>query len=121
MKLLLSLLGLLNGGYMLADGLHVLLRGKYIGPEKPGPWSLLFEKSGVDVFRLGPLFILYGGIWLSWIYVLWFRPSWAFAWGMAVAVATLWYMPAGTLVSVVVIGILLLHRRRLRNEDKTTT
>ena len=42
MKVLITILGLLNGGYMLLDGIYVMLKGKYIGPEKPGPWSNLF-------------------------------------------------------------------------------
>ena len=30
MKILITILGLLNGGYMLLDGLFVVLKGKYI-------------------------------------------------------------------------------------------
>jgi hypothetical protein len=44
MKILITILGILNGGYMLIDGIYVMLNGKYIGPEKPGPWSYIFEK-----------------------------------------------------------------------------
>jgi len=39
---------------MLLDGIYVMLKGKYVGPEKPGPWSTLFYKLKVDVFNLGP-------------------------------------------------------------------
>ena len=42
MKVLITILGLLNGSYMLLDGLFVLFKGKYIGPAKPGPWANLF-------------------------------------------------------------------------------
>ncbi len=48
---------------MLLDGVYVLLKGKYIGSERPSPWSLRFEKWNIDVFKLGSLFIvseLYG-------------------------------------------------------------
>lgn len=60
MKILLSILGIINGSYMLIDGIYVMLKGKYIGPEKPGPWSILFSKIDFDIFRLGPLFIIFG-------------------------------------------------------------
>jgi len=64
MKILLALVGVLAGGWMIVDGVHVMLRGKYIGPEKPGPWSILFVKLGVDPFRLGPLFVAFGVLWI---------------------------------------------------------
>lgn len=70
MKILITVLGVLNGGYMLLDGIYVLLNGKYIGPEKPGPWSNLFEKLNLDVFKLGPLFIVLGILWFIWTYGL---------------------------------------------------
>jgi hypothetical protein len=53
MKILISILALLNGGFMLLDGLFISLKGKYIGPEKPGPWAEIFYKMNVDVFKLG--------------------------------------------------------------------
>mgnify|MGYP007060777724 FL=1 len=49
MKIFLTILGLLNGGYMLIDGIYVMLKGKYIGPEKPGLWANLFYKLNIDV------------------------------------------------------------------------
>ena len=56
MKVLITILGLLNGGYMLLDGIYVLLKGKYIGPEKPGPWANLFYKLKIDVFNLAIIY-----------------------------------------------------------------
>ena len=105
MKLLITILGILNGGFMLFDGIHVLIKGKYIGPEKPGPWAAIFEKLGVDVFKLGPLFIVYGILWLVWLYGLWTNQSWSHWFGIAVCILTLWYIPFGTLFSLIVLGI----------------
>ena len=76
--MLITILGLLNGGYMLLDGIYVMMKGKYIGPPKPGPWSALFDKLNVDVFKLGPLFIAFGLLWLVWLYSLWSNQSWAY-------------------------------------------
>lgn len=44
MKILVTILSSLNGLYMLIDGIHVMIRKKYIGPEKPGIWAELFYK-----------------------------------------------------------------------------
>jgi len=49
MKILLLTLGLINTGYMLIDGIHVIITGKYIGPELPGPWSKLFSLFNINL------------------------------------------------------------------------
>ena len=49
MKVLIAILGLLNGGYMLLDGIYVMLKGKYIGPEKTAPWANLFYKFKIHL------------------------------------------------------------------------
>lgn len=113
MKILITLFGLLNGGYMLLDGLYVMLKGKFIGPEKPGPWANLFLQLNIDVFKLGPLFVLYGALWLIWLYGLWTGQSWAYTLGLTLSVLTLWYLPVGTLISVVVLTLLLTARAKL--------
>lgn len=112
MKILIAILGILNGGYMLLDGIYVLLKGKYIGPEKPGPWSLLFEKLDINVFKLGPLFIIFGVFWLFWVYGLWTNQQWVFALGMIISFLTLWYLPVGTLFSLIIMAVLIFGRQK---------
>ena len=56
---------------MLLDGIYVILKGKYIGPDKPGPWANLFYKLDINVFKLGPLFIILGIVWLIFLFGLW--------------------------------------------------
>lgn len=112
MKLVITILGSMNGLYMLIDGIFVLVNGKYIGPEKPGPWTGLFEKLGVDVFKLGPLFILSGLAWLGWIMALWSGQSFAWLSGSVLSVLTLWYLPVGTLFSVIILVSLTLLRNK---------
>lgn len=113
MKILITILGLLNGGYMLLDGLYVLFKGKYIGPEKPGPWANLFDKLGVDVFKLGPLFIAIGVLWLIWLYGLWTQQPWTYRVGIVVSICTLWYLPVGTILSVGILVVLLMARPKI--------
>ena len=107
MKVLITILGLLNGSYMLLDGLFVLFKGKYIGPAKPGPWANLFYKLNVDVLKLGPLFIIFGLLWLVWLFALWTNQNWAYVFGLIISILTLWYLTVGTLFSVIILVVLL--------------
>jgi len=113
MKILISILGLLNGAYMLLDGLYVMLKGKYIGPEKPGPWANLFYKLRIDVFKLGPLFIVFGLIWLTWLYSLWTNQSWTYPFGVVICILTLWYLPVGTIFSLIILLILIFAKQKI--------
>ena len=113
MKILITILGLLNGGYMLLDGIYVMLKGKYIGPEKPGPWSNIFYKFNIDVFKLGPLFIAFGLLWLIFLYGLWTNQSWIYRYGMVVCILTLWYLPIGTFFSLIILLILIFAKKKI--------
>ena len=113
MKILITILGLLNGVYMLLDGLFVLFKGKYIGPEKPGPWANLFYKLNIDVFKLGPLFIIFGLLWLTLVFSLWTNQTWTYVFGLAISILTLWYLPVGTIFSVIVLLVLLTAKSKL--------
>jgi hypothetical protein len=112
MKILIAILAFFNGAYMLLDGIFVLIKGKYIGPEKPGPWADLFYKINVDVFKLWPVFILFGLLWLAWLYSLWTNQSWSYFFGITICVLTFWYLPVGTLFSVIILAVLILARRK---------
>ncbi len=114
MKILITVLGFLNGAYMLLDGLFVLYKGKYIGPAKPGPWASLFYKLEIDVFKLGPLFIVFGVLWLTWLYALWTNQSWFYMFGLIISILTLWYLPVGTIFSLIILLVLLFAKQKIR-------
>ena len=97
---------------MLLDGIFVMVKGKYIGPDKPGPWANLFYKFDINVFKLGPLFIISGILWWIFILGLWTNQSWAYILGLVISFLTLWYLPVGTLLSLVVLIILLFFRQK---------
>jgi len=113
MKLLLTILGLINASYMLIDGIFVMINGKYIGPEKPGPWSFFFEKLNIGVFKLGPMFIIFGILWFVFIYSLQTVQSWTYLFGIVLSIATLWYLPFGTLISIITILSLIIYKSKL--------
>jgi hypothetical protein len=113
MKLVIIVLGLLNGGFMLLDGIFVSLKSKYIGPEKPGPWAEIFYKFNVDVFRLGWLFIFFGLMWLTWIFALLTNRDWAYSYGIIISILTLWYLPVGTFFSIVILAVLLVWKQKI--------
>ena len=98
---------------MLVDGVFVLLNGKYIGPAKPGPWANLFYKLNIDVFKLGPLFISFGLLWLVFLFGLWTNQSWTFVFGLTISVLTLWYLPIGTIISSLVLVFLMASKTKL--------
>lgn len=112
MKVFLMIISFLNGAYMLLDGFYVLFTGKYIGPPQPGPWAALFYKCNVNVFKLGPLFIVLGFAWLVFIYGLLSGQPWTFVTGILTAVLSLWYLPFGTVISVVVLVLLFVGRNK---------
>ena len=113
MKVLIAILGLLNGGYMLLVGIYVMLKGKYIGPEKPGPWANLFYKLKIDVFNLGPLFIAFGLLWLFWLYCFLTNQGWTYTLGIIISILTLWYLPVGTIFSLIILLTLLFAKQKL--------
>jgi hypothetical protein len=113
MKILVTILAAINGGFMLIDGLYVLVNGKYIGPEKPGPWAYLFSKMNIDVFKVGPLFIIFGLAWLTWLYLLWSRSSRRYSVGAVISILTLWYLPVGTVISLIILLVLTTSKKKI--------
>ena len=113
-KVVCGLLGLVVGGFQIIDGVHVLRTGTYIGPPTPGPWRHVVSAVGLDPFAMGPVFITLGSAWLlatGWLLVTSSTAAWWTC--LAVAVLTLWYLPVGTVLSVVFLLLLVLNRSTL--------
>jgi hypothetical protein len=106
LKLFITLLALLNGGFMLLDGIFVIVNGKFIGPEKPGPWSEIFYSLGINPFALGPLFVVYGLLWLTFVGSVWTSRPWMKNFGIGICMLTLWYLPVGTAISILIVVML---------------
>ncbi|HHO56027.1 MAG TPA: hypothetical protein ENK21_06530 [Trueperaceae bacterium] len=112
MKIFLTIISLINAIYMLIDGVFVVVNGKYIGPEKPGPWSNFFVSLNINVFKLGPLFVAFGLLWFLFVYGLQASQNWVYWYGIILSIATLWYFPIGSLISVGVIVLLLIYKNK---------
>jgi len=112
-KISLLVLAVLNGGWMLFDGLHVIRKGKYFGPDEPGLWSKIISSLGVNPFSIGPVFVALGLAWFVSIAGLFSSSSWGWLALLLSAIATLWYVKIGTVISVLVIALLVLFKASL--------
>ena len=106
-------LSLLNGIWMSLDGVHVIKRGKYIGPEKPGPWSAIFLKIKINPFSLGPLFVIFGGLWLINVILIIAAADIWWIYSLCLSVLTLWYIPIGTISSLAILYLEITQKSAL--------
>ncbi len=112
-KYSLLLLAALNGGWMLFDGLHVIRKGKYFGPDEPGSWSKVVSFLGIDPFSIGPVFVVLGIFWFLSVGGVLLSSSWGWLSLLVTAIATLWYVKIGTAISLIVIAVLVTFRASL--------
>lgn len=117
-----ALVAAVEAGYMVFDGVHALTRGDYLTPTtgahagQLGPWSSLVAAVGIAPRSavMKWLFVVYGVVWLAVIVTFLLGAGWAW-WAMvAMAVASLWYLVPGTLISVVTLVLLALPAIRSR-------
>jgi hypothetical protein len=117
---LVVLLAIQEAGWLAFDGTRALLVGDYVTPSSGphagqlGPWSKLVAGVGLEPRStlVKSLHVLLGAGWLAMAVCFALRLPWAW-WGMlGCAVATLWYLPFGTLLSLLQIVLLLLPRVR---------
>lgn len=99
-KIIFLVVALLNGGWMIFDGVHVISKGKYFGPPEPGPWSRIVSKVGLDPFSLGPLFVLLGAVWMVAAAGILSGSSWGWGLALSVSICSLWYISVGTVLSL---------------------
>jgi len=108
-----SLFQVAVGGYMIFDGMHALILGAYFGPGI-GPWGQLVSAIGLAPASMAAPFVIQGGP-VDLFSFLGAVPLAVDLYGrVAVTVGTLWYLPLGTTLSVIQIGMLLRYRNYLR-------
>ncbi len=109
------LLAFVEGGWLAFDGGHALLKGDYVTPRtgryagQLGPWSKLVSAIGIEprstLMKL--IHLVLGLVWLTAIFCYIVRMPWAWSGMIVCAIASLWYLPFGTLLSVIQIALLL--------------
>ncbi len=98
---------------MIADGSHEFVSGQYYAPSL-GPWSNLLSAIGIEPYSLGPVFVGLGLLWIGSLFAALARPTWGWYAALIIAIATLWYLPVGTLFSIVYIVLLFKYRAQLK-------
>lgn len=108
-------LALIEGGWMAFDGGRALVVGDYVTPQSGqyagqlGPWAKVVSAVGIEP-RSTLMKSIHLGLGVAWVGVticFALRFAWAWAGMLVCAVLGLWYLPFGTLLSIVQIVLLL--------------
>jgi len=120
LRVAIIVLALGPGLFMTFDGLRALTVGDYLTPTSGpyagqlGPWAGVVSAVGLTprstVMKI--IFVVFGLSWVGVTAAFARRARWSVGALAGLAVATLWYLPVGTAVSVLVlVGLVLLRRR----------
>ena len=113
-------LAVVEGGWLAFDGGHALVTGDYVTPSSGqhagqlGPWSKLVSAVGIEPRStlMKSIHLVLGVVWAVAILCYIIGVPWAWSAMLLCAILGLWYLPFGTLLSVVQIAVLLLPALR---------
>ncbi len=80
-----------------------------MGPESDRG-GVLVSLVGVDPTSMVAPFVVQGSLWVFFLVAWLYRQGWAWHGRVAIAIATLWYIPFGKILSVIQIGIPLRYK-----------
>lgn len=114
MKWIILVLALFQGGWLVFDGGRALMTGDYLTPTSGphagqlGAWSQIVSAVGLEPRStfIKCVHVLLGAAWIIGLIAFAKRPAsgwWVF---LYCGVATLWYLPIGTFVSIIVLALL---------------
>jgi len=113
-KWIVAVLALLEAGWMTFDGLKAHLTGSYTvaGGDRAGqlgPWASLVSAAGISPNSVGMrwTFILYGAAWIVITICFLLDLRWAKTAMLVAAIGSLWFLPFGTLLSLLQIVLLI--------------
>ena len=116
LKWIVLALALFQGAWLTFDGTRAFVVGDYITPKSGpragqlGPWSRVVSALGIDPrgALMKGVHVCLGIAWLVAVVLLLVRPEIGRWFLFGCGVATLWYLPIGTVVSVIVLVMVLL-------------
>ena len=120
-RMLILLCTLVEAGWMAFDGSRALVVGDFVTPKSGpyagqlGPWSRVVQGVGLDPrgTPVKALFAVYGWAWLLAAVGFAWGARWSWNLMLAAALGALWFLPLGTLLSVVQVALLIAFRNRL--------
>jgi hypothetical protein len=120
LKWIVLALALFQGGWLVFDGSRALIVGDYVTPTSGsrggqlGPWSRIVSAVGLEPRStfIKCVHICWGIAWLVAMAIFAVRPASGWRLAFCCAVATLWYLPIGTVVSIIIIALLLTPQLR---------
>ena len=124
---ILVLLAFVEGAWFAFDGSRALLTGDYVTPQSGeyagqlGPWAALVTAVGMDP-RSTLMKSIHVGLGLAWLAAgsgVALSRSWGWPAMFASAIASLWYLPIGTLFGAV--QMILLFRPSVREQFHSRT
>ncbi len=113
-------LAFIEGGWLAFDGSRALVVGDYVTPKSGrhagqlGPWANIVSTVGIEPRStlMKSIHVALGAGWLLVMVCFALRISWAWSGMLLFAVLGLWYLPFGTLLSVIQIVLLLIPALR---------
>ena len=122
MRWIVVVLAVIEAGWMLFDGTRAFVVGDFVtattGPHagELGPWTHVVEAVGIEPRSalMKGIFVACGGTWLAITVAFALRMQRSWAGMLAAAVATLWFLPIGTVFSALQIALLLAMPRTAR-------
>jgi hypothetical protein len=121
-RLIVLLFTAIEAGWMAFDGLRALRVGSLVTPAagpyagQVGPWSLLVSPLGIEPNGrlMHVVFAVYGLAWLAIGVAFYLRRPWAWHAMLGAAIGSLWFLPFGTLFSLIQIVLLWIWRARFQ-------
>ena len=106
------------GGWLVFDGLRALIVGDYLTPRsgsyagRLGPWAQVLTAVGID--PRSPIIkgahVVLGAAWLALADAIAVQSAWPRFSVLICAIATVWYLPFGTVVAIAQIMLSLVSR-----------
>ena len=121
-RIVILLCVLIEAGWMAFDGSRALIVGDYITPKSGphqgtiGPWRHVVSAVGLNPHGtlMKAIFSIYGSVWLLLAVAFARGLTWSWTAMLVAAIGALWFLPVGTVLSVVQVALLLAFRSRLR-------